>query len=181
MKQSSLAARYARALAEVVREKAALESTAEYLDGFSELFHESKVLRDFLLNPAYPLTARKNGLSALVKRLHIPAQAARLLEILLQKGRMDLLPEVAQEFRKLEETTLGRVAVELTTASRLDPRLEKSVVASLEKFTGKKVRLTQIVDPAVLGGARTRIGSVIYDGTLSTRLQKLKLLLIGEH
>jgi F0F1-type ATP synthase delta subunit len=37
------------------------------------------------------------------------------------------------------------------------------------------------VDPAVLGGARTRIGSVVYDGTLATRLEKLKLLLIGEH
>ena len=76
---------------------------------------------------------------------------------------------------------LGRVAVELTTARQLDPAMEKSMVASLEKLTGKKVRLTQVVDPTVLGGARTRIGSVVYDGTLATRLAKLKLLLIGEH
>ncbi len=181
MKQTSLAARYARALAEVVKEKPALEVAAENLDKFSRLYHESKDLRDFFGNPAYPLPAKMKGLRALVKRLHAPAQAARLLEILLERGRLELLPEVAQEFRKIEERMLDRVEVELTTASSLDPALEKRMVASLEKFTGKKVRLTGIVDPAVLGGARTRIGSVVYDGTLATRLEKLKLVLIGEH
>ena len=181
MKQTSLAARYARALAEVVKEKPDLEAMAESLDGFSRLYHESKELRDFFGNPAYPLPARMKGLGALAKRLRTPAYAARLLEILLQRGRLDLLPEVAQEFRKIEERMLDRVAVELTTASSLDPALEKKVVASLEKFTGKKVRLTRIVDPAVLGGARTRIGSVVYDGTLATRMEKMKLRLIGEH
>jgi F-type H+-transporting ATPase subunit delta len=181
MKQTSLAARYARALAEVVKEKPALEATAENLDGFSGVYRESKELRDFLGNPAYPLPAKLKGLRALTKRLRTPAQAARLLEILLQRGRLDLLPEVAQEFRKIEERMLDRVEVELTTAGPLDPALEKRVVASLEQYTGKKVRLTRIVDPAVLGGARTRIGSVVYDGTVATRLDKLKLLLIGEH
>jgi F-type H+-transporting ATPase subunit delta len=181
MKQTSLAARYARALAEVVREKPALESTAEQLDGFSRLYQESKELREFLGNPAYPLPAKKKGLTALAKHLKLPEHATRLLQILLDKGRINLLPEVAQEFRKIEERILERVAVELTTAHTLDPAQEKSVVASLEKFTGKKVRLTRLVDPAVLGGARTRIGSVVYDGTLATRLAKLKLLLIGEH
>ena len=51
---------------------------------------------------------------------------------------------------------------------------------SLEKFTGKSVRLEAKVDPAVLGGARTRIGSTVYDGTVAARLQKLKQQLIGE-
>lgn len=180
MKQTSLAARYARALAEVVREKTALESMAGQLDEISRVYQESKELRDFLGNPAYPLQAKKKGLASLTKRLQLEVHAARLVEILLDKGRVDLLPEVAQEFRKIEERMLERIAVELTTARALDPALEKSVVTSLEKFTGRKVRLTRLVDPAVLGGARTRIGSVVYDGTLATRLAKLKLLLIGE-
>lgn len=180
MKQTSLAARYARALAGAVREKSALEKTSEQLERLSSLYRQSKELRDFLRNPAYPLPGKKKGLAALTKRCDVSAEAARLAEILLVKGRIDLLPEVAQEFRKLEEQTLQRIAVELTTARTIDPTLEKSVVASLEKFTGKKVRLTQVVDPSVLGGARARIGSVVYDGTVAARLERLKQRLIGE-
>jgi F-type H+-transporting ATPase subunit delta len=180
MKQTSLAARYARALAGVVRDKDAIEGTSDHLERLSSLYRQSKELRDFLRNPAYPLAAKKRGLAALAKRGGIPAETARLVEILLDKGRIDLLPEVAQEFRNIEEQTLQRIAVELTTARAIDPALEKSVVASLEKFTGKKVRLTQVVNPAVMGGARARIGSVVYDGTVAARLERLKQRLIGE-
>jgi len=180
MKQTSLAARYARALAEVVREKNALESTATELEVFSRLYLGSKELRDFLLNPAHALSRKKKGLAALAQRTRISSPASKLLEILLAKGRMDLLPEVAEQFRRIEEIALGRVSVELITARALDPAQEEKVVASLEEFTGRKVRLTRKVDPAVLGGARARIGSVVYDGTVATRLEKLKLHLIGE-
>ena len=180
MKQTSLATRYARALADVVGEGKALEEAAEQLDAMSALYRDSKDLSDFLDNPAYPLAAKKKGLSALCDRRKVSQPVARLLEILLSKGRMDLMEEVAVVFRRIEEQKLGRVGVELTIAHPLDASLEKSVVASLEKFTGNKVRLTQVVDPGVLGGVRARIGSVVYDGTVAARLERLKQRLIGE-
>lgn len=180
MKQSNLAARYARALAEVVKEKRALEAAADQLEAFSGVFRESRELRDFLLNPAYPLTRKQKGLSEVARRCGTKGPQLKLLELLLAKGRMSLLPEVTVEFRRIEEESLNRVSVELTTARPLDAKLREGVIASLEKFTGKTVRLTHKVDPAVLGGARARIGSVVYDGTVASRLQKLKQQLIGE-
>src|SRR5262249_4913595 len=131
-------------------------------------------------NPGHPLASKQKGLAALCKKQGIQGPVARLTEILLLKGRIDLLPQVAVEFHRMEEQMLGRLAVELTTAQSLDPALEKSVVASLEKFTGKKVRVTHVVDPQVLGGVRARIGSVVYDGTVAARLERLKQRLIGE-
>lgn len=180
MKQSSLAARYARALAEVVKDRRALESSADELESFSAAFRESRELRDFLLNPAFPMSRKQKGLSEVSRRCGVTGPQEKLLQILLAKGRMKLLPEVAQEFRKIEEEALNRVTVELTTARPLDAKLEKGVIASLERFTGKKVRLTRNVDPEVLGGARARIGSVVYDGTVASRLRRLKQQLIGE-
>jgi F-type H+-transporting ATPase subunit delta len=180
MKQTGLASRYARALAEVVGEKKALEEAAEQLEGMAALYRDSKELKDFLDNPAYPLDAKKKGLAALGERRKVLRPVARLMEILLSKGRIDLAPEVASEFRRIEEEALGRIAVELTTAQSLDAALEEKIVASLEKFTGKKVRVTPVVDPGVLGGVRARIGSVIYDGTVAARLERLKQRLIEE-
>ncbi|PYQ13644.1 MAG: ATP synthase F1 subunit delta [Acidobacteria bacterium] len=180
MKQTSLAARYARALAEVVRENNLLEATAQELEALSRLYLGSKDFRDFLLNPAYPTPIRKKGLAEVAKLTRASQPAMRLLEILLVNGRMELLPEVSESFRKIEEDTRGRVSVELTTARPLDSGQHKQVEASLERFTGRKVRLMPRVDPAVLGGARTRIGTVVYDGTVATLLEKLKQQLLGE-
>jgi F-type H+-transporting ATPase subunit delta len=93
---------------------------------------------------------------------------------------MGLLPEVSREFRRVEEEILGMVSVELTTARPLTAPEVKRVQASLEKFTGKKVRLAPKVDAEILGGARAKIGSLVYDGTVAHRLDKLKRQLIGE-
>ncbi|HEU5181594.1 MAG TPA: ATP synthase F1 subunit delta [Candidatus Polarisedimenticolia bacterium] len=180
MKQSSLAARYARALAGVVKDKRAFETAADELDAFTAMFREGRELRDFLLNPSYPLARKQKGLSEVARRVGMKGPQLKLLEILLQKGRMGILPEVALQFRKLEEESLNRVSVELTTARPLDAKMQQEVVASLEKFTGKTVRLTHKVDPGVLGGARARIGSLVYDGTVASRLQKLKQQIIRE-
>ena len=95
-------------------------------------------------------------------------------------SRETALPDVSAEFRRIEEQVLNRVSVEVTTAVPLEPALRKRLAESLEKFTGKSVRLEPKVDPAVLGGARARIGSVVYDGTVASRLQKLRKQLIGD-
>jgi len=178
--QNTLAARYARALAEAVREKAALEKSLAELELLGGLLRESKSFRDFLLNPAFPDSRKGEVVAAIVRRGGLAATTERLVRILLSKRRIDLLPDICTEFRRIEEERLNRVSVEITTAVPLNPALRKRLSEALEKFTGKLVRLEPKVDPAVLGGARARVGSVIYDGTVAGRLQKLKQQLIGD-
>src|SRR5215510_8915197 len=62
MQSTGLASRYARALSEVVQDKAELERTASQLDAIADLYRGSKDLRDFLRNPARPLDAKRKGL-----------------------------------------------------------------------------------------------------------------------
>jgi F-type H+-transporting ATPase subunit delta len=178
--QNTLASRYARALAEAVRERASLERSAAELELLAGAIRESKALREFLLNPALPDPRKADALAAIVKSVGLSATTGRLIQILLKKRRADLLPDISAEFRRLEEQALNRVSVEITTAVPLEPATRKKVAEALEKFTGKSVRLEPKVDPAVLGGALARIGSVIYDGTVAGRLRKLKQQLIGE-
>ena len=178
--QNILAARYARALADAVHEKEALEKTASELEFLAGAYRESKPLRDFLLNPAFPASRKAEALRAIVRKEGLSELTGRFVQILLEKRRVHLLPDVSAEFRRIEEQVLNRVSVEVTTAVPLDPTLRRKLAESLEKFTGKSVRLEAKVDPAVLGGARTRIGSTVYDGTVAARLRKLKQQLIGE-
>jgi F-type H+-transporting ATPase subunit delta len=48
----------------------------------------------------------------------------------------------------------------------------------LARATGRQVHLETRVDPSIVGGAVTRIGSTVYDGSVTTQLQKLKQQLI---
>ena len=178
--QSTLSARYARALADAVRAKSNLEGPAGELERVARLFGESRPLRDFLLNPGFPAAAKSEVFETIAKKLGLSAPVARLIQILLRKGRVDLLPEISAAFRRIEEQSSNRVSVEVTTAVPLEEALKKRLAGTLERFTGKTVRLETRVDPAVLGGARTRIGTVLYDGTVAARLRRLKEQLIGE-
>jgi F-type H+-transporting ATPase subunit delta len=177
---STLSVRYARALADAVRAKSNLESIAGELERIARLFGESRPLRDFLLNPGLPAVMKSQAFETIAKELGLSAPVQRLFQILLQKGRVDLLPEISAAFRRIEEQSANRVSVEVTTAVPLGEALKKKLAGTLEEFTGKTVRLETRVDPAVLGGARTRIGSTLYDGTVAARLRRLKEQLIGE-
>jgi F-type H+-transporting ATPase subunit delta len=178
--QNTLASRYARALAEAVRERAPLEKCAAELEILAGAIRQSKSLREFLLNPNLPDLRKTVALASIAKRVGLSETTGRLVEILLKKRRIDLLPDISDEFRRMEEQALNRVSVEVTTAIPLDPALQKKLAESLGRFTGKSIRLEPRVDPAVLGGARARIGSVIYDGTVAGRMRKLKQQLIGD-
>jgi F-type H+-transporting ATPase subunit delta len=178
--ETTLAARYARALADVVREPAAVEKTADELDAVAGLLGASRPLREFLRNPAFPASRKQGALGAILKKTRASAPASRLMQILLSRGRIEMLPQVAAEFRRIEERRLNRVSVEVTTAVVMDDRAARRMREALEKFTGKSVRLVPKVDPKVLGGARARIGSVLYDGTVAARLLRMRQRLIEE-
>lgn len=178
--RSSLATRYARALTEVVREPAALGKTADELDSFAKMVRESKPLRDLLLDPSRPRAQKIKVIDALTQSMKASVPTSRIIQLLLEKGRIPILEGVCQEFRRLGEEANNQVSVAVTTAVPLDADQRKKVVTALESFTGKKVRLAEETDPAILGGAKTRIGSVVYDGTVAGRLKKLRKQLIGE-
>ena len=62
----------------------------------------------------------------------------------------------------------------LTAAAPLSPELKARAAAALEKLSGRKVNLTIEIDPGLLGGAVTQVGSMVYDGSLKTQLARLR-------
>jgi F-type H+-transporting ATPase subunit delta len=67
-----------------------------------------------------------------------------------------------------------RVRATLVTALALPPELIGEIKKELESKTGKEVILSMKQDPSLIGGAQTRIGNIIYDGSLKTHLSYIK-------
>ena len=88
-----------------------------------------------------------------------------------------LLDDLPQEER---ERARGILEATISSASDLPPDLQDQVRRSFERVTGRKIRLSQTIDPSLIGGMVTRIGSTVYDGSVRTQLQNLRRRMVEE-
>ena len=102
------------------------------------------------------------------------AQVANFFSAVVNHNRTTSLPSIAEVFHEEREAAMGVVPADITTAQPLSDDLKQRTLRTLEQITGRKVRLASQVDPEILGGAVTRIGSTVYDGSLRTQLAQLR-------
>jgi F-type H+-transporting ATPase subunit delta len=99
--------------------------------------------------------------------------------MLADRDRLGLIPELAEVYRERLMEHRQVINAELTTAVALTPdrvaQFEKRIAAA----TGRRVTMTASVDPALIGGAVARVGSIVYDGSIATQLAKMRERLEG--
>jgi F-type H+-transporting ATPase subunit delta len=174
------AGRYARALFDVVRqERGGLEQVETDLRQFVDLFIQHPALAATLGNPAIPASKKLAVVRALIDRAGpISPVLARMILMLAERDRLMLLPEILRVYRDRLMDHQQVIRGEVTTAVALPPEKLRSLEQGLQQATGKKVFLEARVDASIIGGVVTRLGSTVYDGSVTTQLQKLKQSLI---
>ena len=167
--------RYARALLDVaVKEKTDLDQVERELASIVDLFTQHKALAQVMLNPVVPVPRKRAAMEALTAQAQVMPMVAKLLGLLAERDRLVLLPDLLQAYRDRLLDYRNIVRAEITTTTALAPERAKAIEASLARATGRTVTLSTKVDPAIIGGVITRIGSTIYDGSVSRQLQKMK-------
>ena len=174
MKDRKLAVRYARALLGATPDRQQASNIESFLSGISDAMAASEDLRESLIDPSVPRLARRDILVSVAKRYAMPPTVENFLATVVEHGRVAELPAIAELYRELREKQAGIVPATVTTAVPLTEDLRSLARATLERLTGKTVRLEFEVDSAVLGGAVTRMGSEVYDGSLRTQLGMLR-------
>lgn len=174
MKDRKLASRYAGALLSVLPDVQQAERTDQFLTALAETFQSSAEFRGVMLDPAFPRSSRKAILTTLAREHALPVLVSNFLQTLVDNNRMAALPSIAVVYHELREEALGIVPAEITTATPLEETMRTRAQAALEKMTGQKVRLSCRVEPDLLGGAVTKIGSKVYDGSLRSQLSELR-------
>ncbi|MBZ0270585.1 ATP synthase F1 subunit delta [bacterium] len=163
------ARRYAKALLEIASGKGAVESYATALTALAE------AMAPELARLASPLLAREQRASvvdAIATAAGAPADVANLLRVLADKGRIGELPSVAQAYAELAALAAGELTARVTSAAPLDDATVGRLRAKLTRKFGKSVTIRPIVDPSVIGGMKTQVGSLVIDGTLAGQLSR---------
>jgi F-type H+-transporting ATPase subunit delta len=180
MTSRAAATRYARALFDVVlKESGDLEQIEEQLSAFVDLFSRHPLLEKVLLNPAVPVPRKRAVVSELTGRLGATQVLAKLLILLAERDRLVLLPDLLSAYRDRVLDHRHVVRAEVTTATPLTTALAQEIERRLARVTGRTVTMTSRVDPAIIGGVIARIGSTVYDASVTRQLERIRSRLAG--
>ncbi len=180
MTNKTAALRYARALLEVgIKEKADLEGLERDLASFVDLLSAHPTLAKVLLNPAVPVPRKRAAVVELMNRMKPAPMVSKLLAMLAERDRLVLLPELLATYRDRLLAHRNVVRAELTTATPLDSARTAALEQQLARATGRTVNLETRTDPGIIGGVIARVGSTVYDGSVTRQLEKIKERLAG--
>jgi F-type H+-transporting ATPase subunit delta len=170
----SSAARYARALLDVSRKEGDPLEAERDLSAFVSLAAGHPQLGRALVNPSIPAPRKTALVSELLARLATTPIVRKLLVMLAERDRMVLLPDLLDDYRRRLMDFQNIVQAEMTSAVPLPADTVQAIERAIAERTGRTVSMTAGVDESLLGGVVTRIGSVVYDGSVRRQLEKMK-------
>lgn len=175
MTNRTAATRYARALLDVaVKEQADLDQIERELGSVVELFAQYPALAHALLNPVVPVPRKRAATAELTSLAKLTSMVTKLLGLLADRDRLVLVPELLAAYRERLLDYRNVVRAEVTTTVPLPPDRASAIEAGLARATGRTVSLATRVDPSLVGGVVTRIGSTVYDGSVARQLEKMR-------
>ena len=174
MKNMVIARRYAKALLLIGREDGQAETYKEELGGFSDLLVKEKNLQHAIINPLYDTADRKKVLQAVIEKLKFSKGMKAFLVFLFDKGRFGFLNAISDFYKKLADELKGIARASLSSAVELSPDTVENIRATLSKMTGKDIILEVEQDPGLIGGAVTRVGDLVLDGSIKTQLLNMR-------
>jgi F-type H+-transporting ATPase subunit delta len=128
-----------------------------------------------LSNPAIPVQKKRALVQALTARAGtLSPIVVKLLALLAERARLALLPEIVRSYENRLMEHAQVVRAEVVTAIALPPDRLLALQQGLAGATGRQVQLEHRVDPSIVGGAIARVGSTVYDGSVTRQLEKLK-------
>lgn len=180
MNRSEPAARcYAEALLLMAKEKGRLEEVLDDLQGVAGVFHAEHRLWNLFTTPRI----HREEKEALVRKAfagRVGPEVTGLLVVLVRKGREPLFDNVVDQFERFKDLVERRVHVHVSGARPVEAGLRATLEKIVAEATGKVAVMHERTDPSLLAGIVVRVGDVLVDGSLRTRLRTLGTRLAGD-
>ncbi len=163
---------YARALFEAARDNERLDEVREQLGQIADAVEGSHDLQVFFFSPYFSSDEKRDGLGRMLT--DADPLVTNFMALLIEKHRMPVLFRIRRELDRLWEEENRLLGVTVTSAVELDSRTVEHIGTSIGERTGRRVTLTSVVDPDILGGMVLRVGNSIIDASIRNRLEQLR-------
>ncbi len=181
MSEQSVARQYAKALFQVAARAQRVEPIGRDLSDFARLVEEHEDLRAAFETPLVAPGRKRAVVDALVATAPgFSPEVARLLQLMADRNRLALVPEVARAYTARAMAADRLVEAEVVTAVPLDEDRKAGLARALATATGQRVTIADRVDPSIVGGVVAKVGSLVFDGSVVRQIERMRQQLLAE-
>ena len=174
---SAAAARYAKALADVVTAPGAGVEAAQVLaqlHRIQALIESSADLRNALASPAVAPSRKRAVMEKLIAPLEVSKQVRNFVFVVIDHRRILEFASMMDAFERFIDDRLGFVRADVTSAHELTNVQRDLLRAQLTRLAGREAKPRYTTDPALVAGVVARVGSTLYDGSVRGQLDRLR-------
>ena len=169
----------AKALSKVFKENNLDQIGENVLLTLSELSSKSLKFKQFLSTQRIDVKTKKEILSEVLKNVFSNTEL-EITNALIEHIDFNYIDSIYSKFKQINKSATGHIDVRATTALEISDNDLNAIKDSIESKTNSKVSIENIVDKSLLGGIKLKVGNTLIDGSISTRLEKLKHNMINK-
>jgi len=174
-KSGVIARRYAKALSELIKKAEDYEVIKKELELFLSSIERNEILAKVLNQQWVKKDYRKQLISSLNEKLNLSTIFVDFINLLIEKERLFLLPEILNEYTSLIDDIFSRARVKLSTPVQLSESERSNLKRKLSSVLNKReILIEEIVDEGVIGGFTAQIGGLIIDTSVRKKLELLR-------
>ena len=167
---------YAVALFDIAKENSEEETVYRDLEKVNEVFSEFPEYTEMLSAPSIPLQKRLAAVNEAFGKI-VCEKVLSFIGILCKNSKIKTFSDCFREFEDLYSTDTKTVSAEVFSAVPLSEEQKNKLCEKLAKVTGKKIILTNKVDPSVIGGVVLEFSDKQYNDSIANKLSELKVRL----
>ena len=164
---------YAEAMVSIAEAEGELEPVEEQVYAFAKMVEKRAKVREALIDPELPNENKRNLIGEVLGERANPV-AVNLLGMLVEQGRARDIGRIAESLAEVAAERRQQVVGEVRSAVPLTDAQRRRLAEALSSATGRMVEVKVIVDPDLVGGVVARVGDVIFDGSIRSRLDEAK-------
>ena len=178
-KGGGLADRYAAALYAHAEDVGALDTVVGEAETLSRLIIESADFRRVIESPLLDVHTGTKAVLAVLEQQGFSKPLRDFVGVVSSNRRLRALPEILAAFSALVADRRGIVTAHVATAIPITDLQRQQLRARLIEAGYGNVNIVEQIQPDLLGGLVLRIGALLYDTSLKSRLQRLQYAMKG--
>ncbi len=169
--------RYALALLELAEESKSLKRIEKDVKSLKSIFEKNDNIRRLAESPVFSIEDKVSALTEITKKAKLNKLTTQFVGIVAGNRRAVEIPAILASFEEMVARRQGSQVAKVSSAQKLTSAQLSSLKSNLKKSLGRQVDVETSVDPELLGGFVVRVGSQLYDSSLKTKLEDLKIAL----